>query len=95
MKFHDLIVSLREGKFTSIGCYPKFYYTKDGGVLSHEAVLANLRQIDRAMNQLAEYPCHEQWCVVGAEINYENPSLYCEDTNERIESAYAEDKVKS
>lgn len=95
MKFHDLIVSLREGKFTSIGCYPKFYYTKDGGVLSHEAVLANLRQIGHAMGDLSNHPCHEQWCVVGADINWEDPALYCDDTHERIESAYAEDKVEA
>ena len=92
--FHDLCESLREGRFTSLGSYPKFYITADGGVLSTEAVRANLLQIGRAMTRLKDHPCHDQWRVIAVEINWENPELYCDDTNERIESAYAEDKVK-
>ena len=78
--------SLREGRFTSLGSYPKFYVTSDGGVLSHAAVKENMRQIRHAM--LTGSRCG--WAVVGIDINYEDADLYCDHTNERIPSAYAE-----
>ena len=31
------------------------------------------------------------WHIAGADINWEDPDLYCDHTGERIESAYAED----
>lgn len=79
--------SLKEGRYSSLGSYPKFYYTKDGDVLSHEAVKENLTQIRRAMLRQDD----KNWCIVGVEINWEDPNLYCADTGERIPSAYAED----
>ncbi len=90
LPFRQLVDSLREGRFTSLGSYPKFYVTADGGVLSHEAVRSNLLQVGRAMGRLRKYPCHGQWRVVSVQVNWEDPELYCDDTGERIESAYAE-----
>lgn len=33
-----------------------------------------------------------EWTIVASEINYEDPTLYCDHCNARIESAYAEDE---
>jgi len=32
--------------------------------------------------------------VVGCDINWEDAGLYCDDTNELIESAYADNELK-
>ena len=82
----ELVASLREGMFTSLGCYPKFYVTKDCEVLSHDAVMQNLYQVARATRDGS----NPQWQIVGLDINWEDPELYCSDTGIRIESAYAE-----
>lgn len=67
---------------TDLGGYPLYYVTADGGVLSPEAVREN--------QALTNDPDDKQWYVVRAEVNYEDPDLYCEHTGERIPSAYAE-----
>ena len=87
--FRDLITSLREGGHTSIGCYPKFYYTADGEALSHEAVKENLLLIGRAMKSGYD----QQWEVVGVDCNWEDPNMYCSHTYKRIESAYEEPEI--
>jgi hypothetical protein len=83
---HDLIVSVREGAFTSIGCYPKFWTTADGSVLSYAACKENVWQIARAIRDNDNAP----WRVTACGANWENPGLYCDHTGERIESAYAD-----
>ncbi len=99
LTFRTLCVSLREGKYTSVGSYPKYYVCSDGGVLSHRAVLENIWQIGRSMRELRGRSHHKgagelrQWRIIGIEVNYEDPELFCDDTNERIPSAYAEEEV--
>jgi len=68
------------------GGYPIFYVTKDGGVLSPEAVEENLDQCCDADDP--------SWFVVAHEVNWEDTHLYCEHTGDRIESAYAEDEAE-
>jgi len=68
--------TMNDGKarrYTFVGCYPLFYYTESGDVLSPQAI--------------DEHGWDE---VIGADINFENPDLYCDETGDRIESAYAE-----
>jgi hypothetical protein len=89
MTVKEFFASLREGRYTSLGSYPKFWVTSDGGVLSYQACLEECRQIGRAIRDNSS----GGWCVVGCGINWEDPALYCDHTNERIESAYAEDSV--
>lgn len=93
----DLIRALRAGKYTSIGSYPTYFIARDGGALSHEAVRENLWQIARATRDYLRgerSPDLRQWAIWAVEVNWENPDLYCDHTNERIESAYAEDEVR-
>ncbi len=74
----DLARDLREGRYTSIGSYPKFFFTPSGDVLSFDAVHANAKRFLREG-------------LAGCSVNWENADLYCDETGERIESAYAEE----
>jgi hypothetical protein len=69
-------------KFTSVGGYPLYYITANGGVLSPEAVEENV--------DLCRDPSDPQWHVIGADINWDKPRLQCHHTGSRIESAYPE-----
>lgn len=89
--YHDLIADVRRGPFTSIGCYPVYFVTADCEALSWEAVKENLLQCARATRDGYE----KQWAIIGADVNWEDPELYCAHTNERIESAYAEPEAQS
>ena len=79
--------TLRHGKYTSLGCYPKFWLCSDGETLSYKACLSNVWQIARSIRD----DSNDGWRVVGCDVNWENPEMVCAHTNERIESAYAED----
>lgn len=85
----DLSASLREGKFTSLGSYPKFWVTADGSVLSYEAIMQCPMRYLRATGRAGWHEPDYQ--VVGCDVNWEDRELYCDDTGERIESAYAEE----
>jgi len=82
---HEFLESIKT-KYTSYGCYPIFWVTADGSVLSYEACRENVWQIARAIRDND----NAQWRVTAYDANWENPELYCDHTNERIESAYAE-----
>jgi len=63
------------------GGYPIYHVTKDCGVLCTKC--AN----DNYDLTLGDDP---QWHIIGSDINYEDPELFCDNCYERIESAYAE-----
>jgi len=65
--------------FTSIGSYPMFYLTKDGGVLCAECATSDGQTTD---------PHDPQWYLVGADIHWEGEPLTCDHCNAEIESAY-------
>ncbi len=68
------------------GGYPIFYLVADNGVLCPKC--ANEHGHDLS----AECPDDDQWRVVAADINWEDPQLTCEHCSERIPSAYADDE---
>lgn len=70
-------------KYSYWGGYPYYFVTASGKVLSPAAVEENI--------SLCRDPDDKEWFVVGADANWENPSLFCDHTGERIESAYAEE----
>ncbi len=84
-----LMTALRSGVYTSVGSYPTFFITADGGALSHRAVRDNLWQVARSTRDQDA----SGWAIVAHEANWEDPALYCDHTNERIPSAYAEDEA--
>jgi hypothetical protein len=71
-------------KYTDLGGYPVFYLTEDSGVLCAACV-----QTERP--DVADADQASDWKVVAADVNWEDPDLYCDHCSDRIESAYAED----
>ncbi len=82
----DIKTALRNGKYAWPGGYPVFFVTSQGDVLSYEAVRANWRRVCESHIKTGD----RCWDVCGVDINWEDPELYCCETGERIESAYAE-----
>ena len=78
------------GKYTSYGCYPLFWLCSDGETLSYEVCRANAARIARSIRDGS----NDGWRVVACDANWEDPAMYCAHTNERIESAYAEDHAE-
>lgn len=67
-------------KFTSIGCYPIFYLTADkNACLCAECA----REEETDGNPPG-----------AADANWEDPELHCDACGVRIESAYAEDRLR-
>lgn len=69
------------------GGYPLFALCSDGGVLCHACSKTNAKQIIRSTRSNSL----DGWAVAGVDINYEDASLYCDNCNSRIESAYVEE----
>lgn len=99
----SFIATLRSGPYTSVGSYPIYWVTADGGTLSYKACLANCARICRAIrgdaNRADRDPARfyswadPQWRVIGCDVNWDDSDLRCADTGERIPSAYAEDQT--
>lgn len=85
----DFRRAIRNGPYAWPGGYPCYFVTSDGASLSWLAVQNNRRAILEAIaGKLSD-----GWRVIGMDINWEDSALYCDDTGERIESAYAEDEA--
>jgi hypothetical protein len=67
------------------GGYPMFAVTSDGAALCHKCCKSEALQIGRPSGY-----SHDQWRVIGLDVNWEDSSLYCDHCGERIESAYAD-----
>ena len=80
-KFNE---QLESGAYAWPGGYPVYFITSDGAALSFAAAKA---EADNIRESIAG-DCNDGWRVVGAEINWEDASLYCDHTGARIESAY-------
>ena len=91
----ELTYAIRQGRFTSVGGYPLFFLTADGGTLDPRTVKAELSQISRATRDYHKDRSGDaQWAVVAYDVNWEDASMYDDHTGERIESAYAEDEAE-
>lgn len=84
----DLDHHITSGPYAWPGGYPLYFITSDCSVLSWDALVANRDLIAREIE--CSMPSGE-WDVVGFQINWEDPALFCDVTGERIESAYAEE----
>jgi hypothetical protein len=71
------------------GGYPVYLVAAGGGVLCSTCVQINLRLIIQSTHDHA----NRDWQALGADVNWEDPNLTCDNCGERIESAYAEDEV--
>jgi hypothetical protein len=77
-------------KYAWPGGYPLYLVTADGEALSIDAARDCWRQVCHA-TMFPEYH-DKQWQIIGVDVNWEDPDLYCAHTGDRIESAYAEDE---
>jgi hypothetical protein len=73
------------------GGYPRYFITSDGAALSFKAAKEQAEQIRESIRD----DMRDGWRVVACDINYEDGALFCDHTNERIESAYAEPEEDS
>lgn len=87
---HQFLVILAEGPWAWPGGYPLFFVTSDGEALSFRSAEQEREAICEAIAESDKGSC---WDVIGVEINYEDPELYCCHSGERIKSAYAETKA--
>lgn len=87
--WRDLARDLREGRYTSLGSYPKFWVTAHGSVISYDAIMGELCRYMRATAGKCESWDREA-AIVGCDVNWEDADLYCDHTGQRIPSAYAE-----
>ena len=94
MRSPDYTVSMfrrdvRNGRYTSYGCYPLFFLVSDGEALCFDCAYTERGNIIRAIHG----GWADGWRVVACDANWEDPAMYCAHCGERIESAYAEDDV--
>lgn len=83
------------------GGYPLYYVTTDGAALCADCLTKNRALIVRATFEWGNrskqggtrVTCG--WAISGQDVNWEDASLYCDNCNKRIESAYAEDEAVS
>ena len=83
----DFRSAMRNGPYAWPGGYPCYFVTSDGAALSFEAARKERRNI---LESIA-HRLNDGWRVIGLDVNYEDDQLYCDQTNERIPSAYGED----
>lgn len=69
------------------GGYPLYVLMDDGEALSLAAARTEWSTIVWAVF----HDDHSGWFPAAVDVNWEDGELYCAHTNERIESAYAED----
>lgn len=86
----DFGTALKNGPYTSVGGYPVFFLTADGGALSFATAWNERNLIADAINKSEK----NGWRVTHVDVNWENAELYDDHTGDRIESAYAEDDAE-
>jgi uncharacterized Zn finger protein (UPF0148 family) len=71
------------------GGYPLFYLMADGETMCAKCINKEVKLVvDATVNG-----DDKQWEIVGSDVNWEDPALFCAHCNQRIESAYAEDEA--
>lgn len=79
----DFETALKTNGYTSLGCYPLYFVTNDGGLLSFKSAVKNAERIKEAIKDDDDFG----WRVCGCDVNWES-LLFCDDSGEQIESAY-------
>jgi hypothetical protein len=73
-------------KYAWPGGYPLYLLTADGCALCVECGRKEFKQIAYAAHHDIK---RDDWKIEAACVNWEDPDLYCDHCNEKIESAYA------
>ena len=77
---------LANNPYSIHGCYPFFAATNDGAAMCNECCRDHRESIALTTGT-------DGWTIVGLDVNWEDPLLYCDSCGSRIESAYAEDEA--
>lgn len=85
MEFRRALRTDLKYRFSSHG-YPVFLVMSDGECLCQLCAHAEKARIHEACRTGAR----DGWKAEGAQVNWEDPELFCDHCNARIESAYAE-----
>lgn len=85
----DFRKAYKSGPYAWPGGYPMYFITADGAALSWAAAKERRGEIVRA---IASQDTRSGWCITGADVNWEDESLYCDHTGDKIESAYGDDE---
>lgn len=88
----DLREALKEGRFTSVGCYPIFFLTHDGEHLDPQTVRDNLKSVVRAVRSQDKSSTR---LVVACDVNWEDNHMVDAHTGDAIECAYPPDESES
>ena len=86
----DFRKAYRNGPYAWPGGYPLYWVMGDGAALSFDVAKLHRRDMLEALADKDICNCDAGWRPDALEINWEDPNLYCDVTNKRIESAYAE-----
>lgn len=79
--------ALKAGQYTSVGSYPLFFITADGGALHHKCAKKYEPEIVEAIE---DEDRRGGWRVIAQDVNWEDSDLRCDQCNKRIESAYGD-----
>lgn len=85
----DFRRAVRNGPYAWPGGYPLYWLMADGEACAFSVGKSKRRNMLQALCD-RDVRRTDGWLPVALEINYEDATLYCAHTGERIESAYAE-----
>ena len=72
------------GEYAFPGGYQMFMVAEDGSVICYDCSKDEKRAIASSiLNHI-----NDGWRIVGRDINYENPDLYCDNCGDKIKSSY-------
>ncbi len=84
---HDFRRAIRNGPYAWPGGYPLFFIVADCETLSFETVKKNRRRCLEAIRDHSD----DQFRPICLTVNWEDNSLTCADSNEKIECVYPEE----
>lgn len=85
MTLEEFQTMYAEGRYTSVGSYPKFGWTTNGEVICWDCIT---RDFATYMEELQK----GRTTLVGFEVNYERSDLLCDRCSNLIERAYGNDE---
>lgn len=86
---HEAIRTVAQ-KYAWPGSYPLFAIMADGESLCPDCLIGNLKLIVQATHDYTKGHFRDDWAIQGAEVNWEDESLYCCNCGSPIPSAYGE-----
>ena len=87
----DFRKAVRNGPWAWPGGYPVYWIMADGGACAFRVAKSERRYMLEALRDAARGWPDKQWLPIELDINWEDTTLTCDHTGERIPSAYGDD----